>query len=556
MAELHVLGHLKGATNFQDKSSLFCRYSFQHGPNWTVISGCPEGQTVAGKPDYSKSIIWTQPIDVHFVTRGIQGWPKLIFQVFCLDTFGRVWVVGYGVCSLPSVPGAHTIQVPCWTPSATTLTDRIRQYFLGGSHQLTQSDIIHLGADSVMDFIQSKLQLDERLTDATNATSRKRHLRDVVKDLNYKPHALYYRTQVKKLGKDAPANIYDNTSLPDLFTSSESTTAVFEILYDESTSATDDEIPFTTEAVYTSTEFDNVTEMFFFGKTNQTTIIPNFKQKNKGNKECKCSFLNCSTLHCVNWTHIICKNRICTNYNKSLHEPACTDTICANLALKLEYIFNYHDSKITNATIKFHIQNVQTDLNFMTQEIEVKFVLANESIDRVLRLSGNPGYIDNLPVILSYAESNYTDAFYNKSSQSKTYFTLPESHDGVCISPNLTERFILFGSNRRIKCRYNHKYLKHQNSTEQCKSIQKNIRSLLDLRNKIIVSPLGDPQYIKDKDWITLEMNVSDKTFLYGELHNKSSKLYCYNIITRSQINTSHIPLFLVMRRLTAIIES
>lgn len=108
MAELHILGHLQGATNFQDKSSLFCRYSFQHGayslwfsshlclpvskcvisiigPNWTVISGCPEGQTVAGKPDYNKSIIWTQPLDVHFITRGIQGEGKWCNNCFNLQ---------------------------------------------------------------------------------------------------------------------------------------------------------------------------------------------------------------------------------------------------------------------------------------------------------------------------------------------------------------------------------------------------------------------------------------------------------------------------------------
>lgn len=246
-----------------------------------------------------------------------------------------------------------------------------------------------------------------------------------------------------------------------------------------------------------------------------------------------CLLQNCSSLHCVNWTHIICKNLICTNYNKSLHEPACTDTVCTNLALKLEYIFNYYDSMITNATIKYHIQNILTDLNFMTQEIEVKFVLANESIDRVLKLSGNPGYIDNLPVIFSYAESNYTDTFYNKTSQLKTYFTLPESQAGVCVSSNLTERFILFGMNKRIKCRYNHKYLKHQNSTEQCKSIQNTINRLLDLGSEVAVSPLGDPQNLEDIDWIRLEFNVSDNAFLFGELQHKSSKLYCYNIITR-----------------------
>lgn len=75
------------------------------------------------------------------------GWPKLVLQVSCLDSLGRSWIVGYSCCSLPVTPGQHNIQVPCWAPTATTLTDKLRQYFLGGSHQLLQSDIINLGTD-------------------------------------------------------------------------------------------------------------------------------------------------------------------------------------------------------------------------------------------------------------------------------------------------------------------------------------------------------------------------------------------------------------------------
>ncbi|KAL0849212.1 hypothetical protein ABMA28_013547 [Loxostege sticticalis] len=156
MAELHVLGQLQGVSNFQDSSSLFCRYSFQAGPNWTVISGCPEGQTVSGKLDYAKSVIWSHPLDIHYITKGIQGWPKLVLQVSCLDSIGRAWVVGYSCCSLPVVPGHHVLDIPCWLPIATTLTDRIREYFLGGSHQLLQTDIINLGTDRFKLKTQSK----------------------------------------------------------------------------------------------------------------------------------------------------------------------------------------------------------------------------------------------------------------------------------------------------------------------------------------------------------------------------------------------------------------
>lgn len=71
----------------------------------------------------------------------------MVFQVSCLDSLGRAWIVGYSCCSLPVVPGHHVLDVPCWLPTASTLTDRIREYFLGGSHQLLQSDIINLGTD-------------------------------------------------------------------------------------------------------------------------------------------------------------------------------------------------------------------------------------------------------------------------------------------------------------------------------------------------------------------------------------------------------------------------
>lgn len=75
------------------------------------------------------------------------GWPKINFQVSCLDSLGRSWIVGYGCCSIPTTPGNYAVKVPCWSPAPTTITDRLRQYFLGGSHQITQTDVISLGVD-------------------------------------------------------------------------------------------------------------------------------------------------------------------------------------------------------------------------------------------------------------------------------------------------------------------------------------------------------------------------------------------------------------------------
>ncbi|XP_034829441.1 B9 domain-containing protein 2-like isoform X5 [Maniola hyperantus] len=147
MAELHILGQVDCAYNFSEPYSLFCHYSFQAGPNWTLISGYSECQTTSAKPDCKNNIVWNQPIDLHYVSKGIQGWPKIILQVNCLDSIGRSWILGYGSCSIPSAPGQHIIQVPCWVPAATTVTDKLRQIFIGGTHQLTQTDIVNLGSD-------------------------------------------------------------------------------------------------------------------------------------------------------------------------------------------------------------------------------------------------------------------------------------------------------------------------------------------------------------------------------------------------------------------------
>ncbi|XP_052747362.1 pyruvate kinase isoform X2 [Bicyclus anynana] len=132
-------------------------------PNWSLISGYSEGQTISAKADYKKNVIWNQPIDLHYVSKGIQGWPKIVLQVNCLDSLGRSWIVGYGSCNIPAAPGQHLIKVPCWVPAATTVTDKLRQMFIGGAHELSQTDIVNLGCDRFKLNTQSKGDIELRI---------------------------------------------------------------------------------------------------------------------------------------------------------------------------------------------------------------------------------------------------------------------------------------------------------------------------------------------------------------------------------------------------------
>ncbi|CAG0917253.1 unnamed protein product [Notodromas monacha] len=138
MAELHLIGQLVGAIDFSSGSCLFCKWSVSAGGSWRLLGGAESGQTqtaagtmVTGSE--SGQWFWSHPIDVHYATKGVQGWPKLMCQVFHLDLHGRCVLEGYGVTHFPASPGLHQVTIPCWKPCSGSLKDQLVKTFLGGS---------------------------------------------------------------------------------------------------------------------------------------------------------------------------------------------------------------------------------------------------------------------------------------------------------------------------------------------------------------------------------------------------------------------------------------
>jgi len=81
-----------------------------------------------------------------FVCRAYAGWPKIHFQVWHQDSFGRGELYGYGYCHIPTSPGTHEMECPTWRPVGT-MREQISQAFLGGGPQLKNPDMIYSGAD-------------------------------------------------------------------------------------------------------------------------------------------------------------------------------------------------------------------------------------------------------------------------------------------------------------------------------------------------------------------------------------------------------------------------
>ncbi|GAB1611134.1 B9 domain-containing protein 2-like [Argonauta hians] len=145
MAEVHIIGQITGAHGFST-SGLFCKFGIKTGNAWKVLSGMSEGQTQVDNCQNEQAAYWSYPIDIHFTTKGLQGWPKIHIEVWCMDCFGRNQHHGYGFCYVPSSPGIHTIECPTWSPSGT-FWEQMTQYFIGGSSLLRRSDLVFSSTD-------------------------------------------------------------------------------------------------------------------------------------------------------------------------------------------------------------------------------------------------------------------------------------------------------------------------------------------------------------------------------------------------------------------------
>lgn len=74
------------------------------------------------------------------------GWPKLYFQVWHQDEYGRDQFCSYGFCHIPTSYGYHKLQCITWKP-LSSFCDRIYEYFLGGGLQLKNISSIYNGTD-------------------------------------------------------------------------------------------------------------------------------------------------------------------------------------------------------------------------------------------------------------------------------------------------------------------------------------------------------------------------------------------------------------------------
>jgi B9 domain-containing protein 2 len=139
--EVHFIGEIVGGTGFAGKG-MSCKFTVEFGKNWDLLSGEIMGQSQYGNADPDDLTSWNHPLDLHMATTTMQGWPRIRFQVWELDEYGRTNMAGYGFCHLPTNAGNYEIGVPCWRPTGS-LPEEIQSFFLGANTQLTDESVLY-----------------------------------------------------------------------------------------------------------------------------------------------------------------------------------------------------------------------------------------------------------------------------------------------------------------------------------------------------------------------------------------------------------------------------
>ncbi|EQC39266.1 hypothetical protein, variant [Saprolegnia diclina VS20] len=139
--EVHLLGDLVGGSGFDTGASYVCKWRVDYGEAWQHVCGKEVGQTHVDTPSVGDEVIWAHPIDVLWTTYSMQGWPRLLVQVWTVDEHGSAHVCGYGFAHVPSSPGHHLVTIGLWRPLGSEHQE-LAALFLGQTTELLGDDVV------------------------------------------------------------------------------------------------------------------------------------------------------------------------------------------------------------------------------------------------------------------------------------------------------------------------------------------------------------------------------------------------------------------------------
>ncbi|XP_038222559.1 tectonic-1 isoform X2 [Zerene cesonia] len=323
----------------------------------------------------------------------------------------------------------------------------------------------------VMDFINENIEVDKMIENVSTAHS-KREMQAILTKISAKPHGLYYQTNKNAVTNvKSPFTLYKNASLVDM-TTTEISSTILDWVYDENITTTEDTLQSTD--MFTSTEFENITEITLFEKKS-TTVKPNIIPKKTKSNTCHCDLMYktcdincCCDIDCSETDRVLfdCEARTCqeqeTNHLKfCLADNECNNKMTSNF---LENLFcisktNLPDKRLTDiqfdeAAIKRSPKWQKHDRQELLYEFKRNMYRYNEPV--WLSRNGSIFYADIPVIVTNHYCSGMKPIKFLRNENVKCVVKLQDLHmfqvlknvEGSILSPmtNLT--------NSTVKVRY------------------------------------------------------------------------------------------------------
>ncbi|XP_070854914.1 B9 domain-containing protein 2 isoform X2 [Drosophila suzukii] len=146
MADFHIIGQIIKAVHFAEPH-LYCKWSLQSGNAWRLVQGEVKGESHVAAHRLQNCADFVQTLDIHLSAGSVQGWPRLLVEVYAIDVLKQSWPVGYGFLHIPSTPGTHRMDISTWKVAPNGLWQSLRELFGGGGAALSKNDIIYSGVE-------------------------------------------------------------------------------------------------------------------------------------------------------------------------------------------------------------------------------------------------------------------------------------------------------------------------------------------------------------------------------------------------------------------------
>lgn len=144
---LVVTGSIESASSLSSNEHLYCRYSFNYGPDWEVVHGMSMGLSQIARQGIVKSkddssIVFNFPIEVSFQSTNPHGWPRLALSIYGFDFLGRDVLRGYASLLLPINPGKHVRKLKTFRPVSGGRFQQLLNWVMGTNPEYYDSKMV------------------------------------------------------------------------------------------------------------------------------------------------------------------------------------------------------------------------------------------------------------------------------------------------------------------------------------------------------------------------------------------------------------------------------